>query len=92
MTDDEREEGARAIAAVMIGHGVAWDTLSAQVQERCKRSYDAATVVWVRGRERAYRFLPLGSPMPPARHAETFTDYPGDPLFGGAGDDGGGGL
>lgn len=52
MTDDEREEGARAIAAVMIGNGVAWDTLSAQVQERCRLAYDAALAARARARER----------------------------------------
>lgn len=89
MTTEERTEGGRALAAVIIGPNVPWDVLSEAVRERYMRAYEAATVVWERERGRAYGMQLITNRPAPMGRPETFTDYPGDPLFG-AGEERGG--
>lgn len=58
MTDDEREEGGKALAAVIIGPNVAWGVLSEAVRERYMRAYEAAVAVHRGAEWEAYVRLP----------------------------------
>lgn len=59
MTDDEREEGGQALAAVIIGPNVPWDVLSDAVRERYMRAYEAAAAT--HERQQMARYLaPMG--------------------------------
>ena len=52
MTPEERDEGGRALAAVIIGPNVSWDVLSDAVRERYMRAYEAAVATHERADER----------------------------------------
>lgn len=59
MTPEERDEGGRALAAVIIGPNVPWAVLSEAVKERYMRAYEAA--VATRERQGMARYLaPMG--------------------------------